>query len=306
LITQEGETALQWPESILIREVGLRDGIQNESKYVPVELKIALIKTLARAGVTAIEATSFVHPRAVPQLADAGSLFKKMGDIPDGLALSALVGNLKGVQRAAAAGVKEVVVVISASDAHNRANLNMSTAQSLRGLREICALAYETGITVRGAVATAFGCPYQERISEDEVRCVVEGMLGEKIGEITLADTAGMANPRQAFELCGSLAFNYPGVKWSLHFHDTRGLALANIIAGIQAGVNTLESSVGGLGGCPFIPGAAGNISTEKLVYMLNKMGIKTGIDLEELLKCTRLLENHFQRHLLVQKNLFN
>lgn len=297
---------MQWPKNILIREVSLRDGIQNESKYVPVELKIALINTLARAGVTAIEATSFVHPRAVPQLADAGTVLKRMGDLPDGLALSALVGNLKGVQRASAAGVKEVVVVISASDAHNRANLNMSTVQSLKGLKEICALAAETGIRVRGAVATVFGCPYQGCINENEVRGVVEGMLGEKIGEVTLADTAGMADPRLVFELCGSLALNYPGVKWALHFHDTRGLALANIIAGIQAGVNTLESSVGGLGGCPFIPGAAGNVSTEILVYMLNKMGIKTGVDLDGLLKCTRLLENHFERQLLVQKNLFN
>lgn len=299
---------MKWPEQIFIREVGPRDGLQNEAKYVPVEIKIKLIKALAQAGVTAIEATSFVHPRAVPQLADAEPVIKGIGDIPDGLLLSALVGNVKGIERASNAGVKEVVVVISASDAHNRANLNMSTFQSLQGLRDICALVSEKGIRVRGAVATAFGCPYQGHISENEVRTVVEGMLDSCVGEITLADTAGMANPRQVFELYSSLASYYPGVLWALHFHDTRGLGLANIIAGIQAGATRLESSVGGLGGCPFIPGAAGNVATEKLVYMLNKMGIKTGIDLSKLVKCSEMLEEFFNRKLMdkFQKTLFN
>lgn len=287
---------MQWPDQILIREVGPRDGLQNEAKYVPVETKISLIKTLAQAGVTAIEATSFVHPRAVPQLKDAESLIEGIGSIPVGLVLSALVGNVKGVQRAAGAGVKEVMVVISASDTHNRANLNMSTAESLQGLREICALASEAGIRVRGAVATAFGCPYQGYIGEDEVRVVVEGMLNEGVREITLADSAGLGNPRQVFNISGGFVSFYPGVDWALHFHDTRGLGLANIVAGIQAGVVILESSVGGLGGCPFIPGAAGNVPTEDLVYMLDRMGIKTGIDLDELLKGTQILETVFGR----------
>lgn len=226
--------------------------------------------------------------------------------MPEGLVLSALVGNVQGVQRAADAGVKEVVAVISASDAHNRANLNMSTAQSLRELRKLCALASETGIRVRGAVATAFGCPYQGIVGEDEIRIVVEGMLSEGVREITLADTAGLGNPRQVFHLCGSLTSSYPGVRWALHFHDTRGLGLANSVAGIQAGAVILESSVGGLGGCPFIPGAAGNVPTEDLVHMLHRMDIKTGIDLDKLLKCALILENFFNRKLPAKKTLFN
>ncbi|MCL6479690.1 MAG: hydroxymethylglutaryl-CoA lyase, partial [Peptococcaceae bacterium] len=270
--------------------------LQNERRYVPPEIKIKLIKTLAQAGVTAIEATSFVHPRAVPQLKDAEVVLKGLEGLPERLVLSALVGNVKGIQRAAGTGVREVVVVISASDAHNRANLNMTTRQSLQELRAICALASEKGIRVRGAVATAFGCPYQGHVREEEVHAVVESMLDEGIGEITLADTAGMANPRQVYELYGRLAGRYSGVQWALHFHDTRGLALANITAAIQAGAGRLESSVGGLGGCPFIPGAAGNVATEKLVYMLDQMGIRTGIELGALLKCTRIMEDFFER----------
>lgn len=287
---------MQWPDKILIREVGPRDGLQNEAKYVPVEAKIKLIKTLAQAGVTAIEATSFVHPQAVPQLRDAESVIQGIGRFPATVSLSALVGNVRGIQRAAGSGVKEVMVVISASDAHNRANLKRSTADSLKRLRKICTLASEAGIRVRGAVATAFGCPYQGVISKDEIKVVAEGMLNEGVREITLADTAGMGNPRQVFELSGSFSYAYPDIDWALHFHDNNGLGLANIVAGIQAGVVILESSVGGLGGCPFIPGAAGNVPTEDLVYMLDSIGIKTGIDLKELLKCTQFIERVFER----------
>lgn len=289
---------MRWPDKILIREVGPRDGLQNEKKYIPVETKIKLLKTLAQAGVTTIESTSFVHPEAVPQLKDAESVIQGMEGYPATMVLSALVGNVRGVQRAAAVGVKEVMVVISASDAHNRANLNMSTANSLQRLREIYTLSSESGIRVRGAVATAFGCPYQGVISREQIKVVVEGMLNEGVREITLADTAGMGNPRQVFELSSSFSYTYPDVDWALHFHDTNGLGLANIVAGIQAGVVILESSVGGLGGCPFIPGAAGNVPTEDLVFMLDSLDIKTGIDLNKLLKCSQLLERVFERRM--------
>lgn len=287
---------MRWPDRVLVREVGPRDGLQNEARYLPVEVKIELIKTLAQAGVTAIEATSFVHPGAVPQLRDAEAVVGGLGSLSSTVSLSALVGNSRGVTRAAAAGVREVVAVVSASDAHNRANLNTSTGESLRGLTEICGLAREKGIRVRGAVATAFGCPYQGFISKGEVAKVVEGMQSSGIGEITLADTAGMGNPRQVYELTASLTAEYSAVAWALHFHDTRGLGLANVVAGLQAGPITLESSVGGLGGCPFLPGASGNIATEDLVYLLNSMGIHTGIDPAGLIKCSKLLEEHIGR----------
>ena len=227
----------------------------------------------------------------MPQLRDAEELFADLADLPGEVVLSALVGNARGVRRASDAGVREVVVVVSASDAHNRVNLNLPTRESLQGLEEICGLAREKGISVRGAVATAFGCPYQGEINEDQVRVVVEGLLGSGIKEITLADTAGLANPRQVWGLSRGLAEKYPQTNWALHFHDARGLGLTNALAGLLAGVVTLESSAGGLGGCPFIPGAAGNIATEDLVYMLESMGIQTGIELAGVSRAVEILE---------------
>lgn len=289
---------MHWPGKVLIREVGPRDGLQNEAKFVPTEFKIQLIKALANAGITAIEATSFVHPRAIPQLSDAEAVVKGLQDLPSRVVFSALVGNVRGVERALQAGIGEVVLVISASEAHNRANLNMSVNESISHVRQIGPLAHSEGIRARGAVATAFGCPYQGQINTLQVSKVIEGMLDTGIHEITLADTAGMGNPRQVYDLILELKQSFPHVDWALHFHDTRGLGLANIVMGLQAGVTVLESSVGGLGGCPFIPGATGNVATEDLVNMCQGMGIRTGIDLEGILQCTSLVEETLGRTL--------
>lgn len=284
---------MRWPERVLVREVGPRDGLQNEKAILPAETKIALIRRLIRAGITAIEATSFVHPRAVPQLSDAETVLEGIGDPGPGVAISALVGNVRGMQRAIAAShtcLREIVVVVSASEAHNRANLNRTVGDSLTELGEIRRLAGER-LKVRGAIATAFGCPYQGKISFTEVARVAEGMLAEGIDEITLADTAAAGNPRQVYELVRETVSRYPEVTWALHLHETCGLGPVNAIMGILAGVHVLESSVGGLGGCPFIPGATGNISTEELVRMLHGMGIETGIDLRLLLQCAEYIK---------------
>ncbi|GBF33847.1 hydroxymethylglutaryl-CoA lyase [Desulfocucumis palustris] len=282
---------MHWPGKITVREVGPRDGLQNIREFVPTEKKVQMIRALAAAGVVAIEAVSFVSPRAVPQMSDAYEVLAALGDLPGNVTLSALAGNLKGMERAAGSGVREVVAVVSASETHNRANLNLPVERSLEVLKDIGAMAASAGIRLRGAVATAFGCPYQGEIPEYQVKKVVEGMLAAGMGEITLADTAGMADPRQVYELVRKLSAGYPGVAWALHFHDARGLGLANAVTGIQAGVTVLESSAGGLGGCPFIPGAAGNIATEDLVYMLHRMGMETGVDIDGILGCGRMLE---------------
>ncbi|WP_051273421.1 hydroxymethylglutaryl-CoA lyase [Desulfotruncus alcoholivorax] len=281
---------MRWPDKILIREVGPRDGLQNEKAILSTDKKIALINDLIEAGVVAIEATSFVHPGTVPQLGDAEKLLEGLTEPGPEVIISALVGNVRGMERALAmthTHLREVVVVVSASEAHNRANLNRSIDESMEGLDKICRMAAGE-INVRGAVATAFGCPYQGKIRFDEVNRVVDGMLNAGIREITLADTAGMGNPRQVYELVTELKGNHPGVTWSLHLHDTRRMGMANTVMGILAGISVLESSVGGLGGCPFIPGATGNIATGETIKLLHEMGIDTGIDLERINRCTR------------------
>ncbi|MGB9803227.1 hydroxymethylglutaryl-CoA lyase [Desulfofundulus sp.] len=294
---------MEWPARVLIREVGPRDGLQNEPHILTTAQKIHLIELLVRAGVRAIEATSFVNPRVVPQLADAEEVVsgarKVLAALEEqgvqGVVLSALVGNRRGVERALSAGVDEVVMVISASEEHNLANMGMPIGESLRQLEEASALAAGTGVLIRGAVAVAFGCPYRGKIGLDRIMQIIEVMVGAGIGEITLADTAGLANPRQVYEMVEQLSRNYPSVSFALHFHNTRGLALPNIITGIQAGVSIIESSSGGLGGCPFIPGATGNVATEDVVYMLQSMGIETGIDLKKLKECISWMEGIIQ-----------
>ncbi|MCL6638152.1 MAG: hydroxymethylglutaryl-CoA lyase [Firmicutes bacterium] len=282
---------MRWPKRVLVREVGPRDGLQNEKTMISTEAKVEYIESLVRAGVPAVEAASFVHPAAVPQMKDAEEVLAKVRDCRPRVALSALVGNVKGMERAAGAGVPEVVVVVSASEAHNRKNVNRTVAKSLEEVSSICAIASGAGIRVRGAVAMAFGCPFEGETGPDRIAAVVEGMLDAGIAEITLADTAGLGHPRMVYDRVVELAGKYPAVTWGLHFHDTMGLGLANALMGITAGVTVLESSTGGLGGCPFIPGAAGNIATEELVYMLGRMGIETGIDLAGIRLCTKRLE---------------
>lgn len=283
-----------------IREVGPRDGLQNEKLVLPAEVKVELIRRLAGAGIKAIEATSFVSPRAVPQLGDAEAVLEGLGDTEPGLVLSALVGNAVGVRRALGVkqpALRDLVVVVSASEEHNLANLKRPVAESLHGLREICSLAAGR-FRVRGAVATAFGCPTRGAITHGEVFRVVEGMLAVGMREITLADTAGMGEPRQVYDLVVETARRYPGITLALHLHDTRGRGLENARAGLEAGVAILESSIGGLGGCPFLPGAAGNVSTGEMVGLLHEMGVETGVDRERLRQCALFLQEVLGRAL--------
>lgn len=278
---------MQWPNKVLVREVGPRDGLQNENTILTTEKKISLIKQLISAGITAIEATSFVHPRAVPQLSDAEAVLEGLGDPGSNVIISALVGNIKGMQRALKVrhtSLREIVVVVSASEAHNQANLNRSVPESLAELKEICLLA-EGIFRVRGTVSTAFGCPYQGNIEVQEVVRVIEGMRQVGIQEIALADTAGMGNPRQIYNLLQEVLKYFPGTTWALHLHDNKGLGLANCVTGMLAGASVLESSIGGLGGCPFLPGATGNVDTAEVVYMLQQMGIFTGVDLQSIMQ---------------------
>lgn len=282
-----------WPEKVLIREVGPRDGLQSAPRVVPTAQKIAFIERLLLSGIKAIEVTSFVHPRAVPQMADAEAVVAGVRRLLLGglaleekITLSALAGNLRGVERALAAGVDEVVMVVSATEEHNQANMHMSIGESLKQLREAVALASGTPLVVRGAVAVAFGCPYHGKVGFAEVARVVEAMLETGVREITLADTAGLANPWQVYELVSGLARLFPEAGYALHLHNARGLTLANLVTGLQAGIRVVESAAGGLGGCPFIPGAPGNVATEEVVDMLAQMGIETGVDGKRLREC--------------------
>lgn len=281
------------PKRVLITEVVTRDGFQDEDQIIPTDQKVRVIEGLVRAGVTAIEVTAFVHPRVVPQMADAEEVMTRIPRLP-AVTYSALVPNLTGAKRALAARVNEIHLIVSASESHNRANLNRSVRESLSQLREATD-------TVRGAtpavglafgIATAFGCPFEGHVPVDRLCWVIDQIVGMGISAIGLADTTGMANPVQVRHTVTVVQEKFPRVQFGLHFHNTRGMGLANAFAGLQAGVSRFDASLGGIGGCPFAPGATGNISTEDLVHMLHEMGIETGIDLDVLIAEGRRLRN--------------
>jgi len=272
--------------SVSIREVGPRDGLQNEAP-VPTAAKVELLDALSGTGVGRIEAVSFVHPRAIPQMADAASVWAAARREP-GVRYSALVPNTKGAQRALAAGFTELEVVVSASDTHNRANLNRSTAQSLDDITGLIGLVHEAGGTVEVIVATSFGCPYEGDVPPARVAGIVERVLAAGADRLAFGDTTGMATPRRVTELLAVVPRERPVL---LHFHDTRGTGLANIVTALDLGVTEFDASVGGLGGCPYAPGASGNVATEEVVHMLHDMGYDTGIDLDRLIEAARLAE---------------
>lgn len=282
-------------QKVLIREVGPRDGLQSVPRVIPTVQKIAFVEKLLLAGLMAVEVTSFVSPRAVPQMADAEEVVAGVRCLPGDLAqkarICALAGNRRGVERALAAGVDEVVMVVSATAEHNRANTGMEVAQSLSQLREAVALARGTPLVVRGAVAVAFGCPYRGEVTLAEVARVVEAMLAAGVQEVTLADTAGLADPRQVYRLAGELFRLFPETSFALHLHGAHRAVQDNLLAGLQAGVRVLESAAGGLGGCPFIPHAPGNAATEDVAELLVRLGIETGLDTEKLRECVLWLQ---------------
>ena len=270
------------PSRISVREVGPRDGLQNEAP-VPTEAKIELIDRLSATGVRRIEAVSFVRPEAIPQMADADEVWRRI-ERAERVRYSALVPNLRGAARALAAGLAEIEVVVSASDTHNRKNVNRSTAESLDDIAAIIDAAHRQGATCQVIISTAWGCPYEGDVPESRVLGVAGRAIADGADSISFGDTTGMATPTRVWSLVAGFRSAYPDAALNLHFHNTRGTGLANVLAALELGVADFDASVGGLGGCPYAPGATGNIATEELVHMVADMGIGTGIDLEAMI----------------------
>jgi hydroxymethylglutaryl-CoA lyase len=276
-------------ERLIVQEVSPRDGLQIEPKWVETADKIALIDQLSLAGFSRIEAGSFVSPKAIPALRDGDEVFRGIRRQP-GVTYVALIPNLKGAQRALDAGADELNLVMSASQTHNLANMRMRREQSLAAFGDVVALAQGTALSLNGSIATTFGCPFEGVIDEDVVLQIVDAYLELGMHGVTLADTTGMANPRQVYRLVQRVLQRLPASALTLHFHNTRGLGLSNVLAAYEAGARRFDASLGGLGGCPFAPGASGNICTEDLVNLCEEMGIDTGIDLPHLLTMSRRL----------------
>ncbi|WP_461023181.1 hydroxymethylglutaryl-CoA lyase [Thalassiella azotivora] len=271
------------PRSVSLREVGPRDGLQNEPP-VPTDAKVRLLDMLSRTGLRRIEAVSFVHPRAIPQMADAAEVWAA-ADKVEGVRYSALVPNLRGTQRALAAGFVELEVVVSASDTHNRKNLNRSTEESLEAVAEVAAAAHDAGASLEVIVATSFGCPYEGDVPVRRVLDVVRRAVDAGADRLAFGDTTGVATPTRVAALADAVRGAHPDVDVLMHFHNTRGTALANLLTAVQHGIREFDASVGGLGGCPYAPGASGNVATEEVVHMLEDMGVGTGVDLDALLE---------------------
>ena len=282
-------------ESIKIVEVGPRDGLQNEKTLVPAATKIALIERLADAGLTEIEATSFVSPKWVPQMADASEVLAGLKPTA-GVRYPVLVPNLQGLERALAAGVQEIAVFTAASDAFNRKNINASVDESLERLKPVCEQARAAGLKVRGYVSTVLGCPYQGQVPLGEVVRVSEALFHLGCYEISLGDTIGVGTPHAARDMLRAVRAAGPIEQLAVHFHDTYGQALANVYACVEEGVRVADASVGGLGGCPYAKGATGNVATEDLVYQLHGLGMETGVDLGALCDTARWISAELGR----------
>src|SRR5947208_1337210 len=279
------------PSSVHIVEVGPRDGLQNEKVLISTEQKIQFINMLAEAGLPVVEATSFVSPRAIPQLSDASAVMAGLTRLPM-TEYPVLVPNLKGMERALAAGVTSVAVFTAASESFTRHNINATIAESLANFRPVVDLARQAGVFVRGYISTVFGCPYEGAVAAEKVLAVAQALLEMGISELSLGDTIGVATPNQVVDVLGFLMDkgDIPAGSLAVHFHDTRGTALANVLMALQLGISIVDSSAGGLGGCPYAPGAAGNLATEDLLYMLHGMGISTGVNLEKVVVDTRFI----------------
>lgn len=277
--------------TIHIQEVIPRDGFQMEKKFIPTEDKIKTINRISRTGVSKIEVTSFVSPKAVPQLSDAEEVAKNI-DRNDDITYVGLVANLRGAERAVDAGLDEINLVMSASASHNKKNVNKAHEESLEEFKKIGAHLQGSGMKINGTVATAFGCPFEGAISEKAVMDFIGKYIDLGMDSITLADTTGMANPNQIKRFITDVKARFEDTPLTLHLHDTRGMGLANLLAGIEAGVTRFDSAIGGIGGCPFAPGASGNICTEDVVHMLGEMGIPHTVDLDEVIAISKELPN--------------
>jgi hydroxymethylglutaryl-CoA lyase len=276
------------PRRVTIYEVGPRDGLQNEARLVPTADKVALIDQLSRTGLPAIEITSFVSPKWIPQLADAAEVSRRVQRQP-GVLYSALVPNRKGLETALAAGMREIAVFLSASETHNKRNVNKTIAETLAAFRDVIDPARAAGCRVRAYLSTAFGCPYEGEVDPHKVREIALTLRDMGVYQISISDTIGVANPWQVQKVLELILADLPLEQAAVHFHDTQGTALANCTVALSLGITTIDSAIGGLGGCPYAPGAAGNLATEDVVSMLHGMGIETGIDLDRLIDCSRL-----------------
>ena len=269
-------------ERIHMNEVALRDGFQIEPRFIPTETKVALVNALSHAGLSKIEVTSFTSPKAIPALADAEAVMCQIERVP-GVIYTALVPNARGAERAVSCKVDELNLVMSCSEGHSLANLRMKPANSLENFRDI-AQSFGQYVALNVSLSTAFGCPFDGEVSYQQVAGYVERLTAMGIRQVTLCDTTGMANPKQVQDLCAGLLAAWPDVSFTAHFHNTRGMGLANALAAHQAGIRQFDASLAGLGGCPFAPGASGNVCTEDLVHMFHAMGLNTSVDLAALL----------------------
>ena len=281
---------MRLPERVTMCEVGTRDGFQIEPDFIPTAQKVEVVDRLSAAGLPRIEVTSFVHPKAVPQLRDAEEVMARITRRP-GTRYAALVPNEKGAVRAIEAGVNAIHTVLSASESHNLANVNMTIAESLDRLGAVLRVAAAAKLHVACGISTSFGCPFEGDVPLAQLERVVGRLIEMGARAVGLADTTGMANPRQVGRVLEHLIPRFPGIEWTLHTHDTRAMAIANILAAMEHGVTNFDASIGGLGGCPFAPGASGNVCTEDLVHCLHAMGVQTGIDLDRLIGVSRRVQ---------------
>lgn len=288
---------MKLPGFVEIKEVGPRDGLQNEKGKIKSEDKIQWINLLGKTGLSYIEVTSFVHPKWIPQLADAMEVLKEINREKD-ITYAALVPNMRGLERALSVNIDEVSIFMSASESHNKNNINKTIDETFPILEEVVKKAIQENKKVRGYISTVVACPYEGKITPQQVLKVTERLLDMGVTEISLGDTIGVAVPSQVEDLLSDLLKRYPPDLFAMHFHDTRGTALANIVKSLEMGITKFDSSLGGLGGCPYAKGASGNVATEDLLYLLTEMGIKTGIDMDALLDAAFYIEEKLGRNL--------
>ncbi|WKT78988.1 hydroxymethylglutaryl-CoA lyase [Lysinibacillus fusiformis] len=283
------------PKQVEIREVGPRDGLQNEKLFIPTDLKVQWINLISETGVRHIEVSSFVSPKWIPALADHHEVFEQITR-NEKITYAALVPNLKGIEGAIQQKVDEIALFISASEEHNQSNLNASIDQSLHNLKAVAEAANREGISLRGYISTVFGSPFGDEVKIQTVKKIIDAYIEMGVSEISLGDTIGVADPVQVKAILSELLAQYDSNLFALHFHDTYGRALANIFTALELGITKYDSAIGGLGGCPYAPGASGNVSTNDLVNFLHRLGVQTNIDEEKLFTATRFLQQTMNR----------
>ncbi|MEK4284988.1 hydroxymethylglutaryl-CoA lyase [Ureibacillus sp. FSL K6-0165] len=286
------------PTKVTIKEVGPRDGLQNESKFIETQDKVDWINLLSKTGLDYIEVSSFVHPKWIPQLADSEQVLKSINR-EKGVTYAALVPNIRGLERALTCNVNEVSVFMSASEDHNKSNINKTIDETFPVLKEVVDEALKANVKVRGYVSTVIACPYDGPVSPEQVLKVVDRLAEMGVYEISLGDTIGVGVPTQVESLLSTLLKHFPSNLFAMHFHDTRGTALANVVKSLEMGITTFDSSTGGLGGCPYAKGASGNVSTEDLLYMLSAMNIETGVNQEALIESAFFIEEKIGKKLV-------